>query len=232
MIIDTNFDFHTDSKGGDPDIYSPTLKKYHQILWNKKLSNGKLFEFNKKTGAYIYHKSELGEFFLGSDAITNSYKHHKSKQHLIKELEKDVEELFKAGSTIGAYIIFPNKKINGLQTINQVRGINKFIDDRFDLTLQCIKLFYEEKESPLYITLKAYESFFKLFETFQGYTNFFLLNDLVDDKYNIKFFLLFSNFNSKPIRSNKEQYLTYKNNALNFIKLRNQRIINYINSLK
>ena len=189
-------------------------------------------KFNKKTGAYIYHKSELGEFFLGSDAITNSYKHHKSKQHLIKELEKDVEELFKAGSTIGAYIIFPNKKINGLQTINQVRGINKFIDDRFDLTLQCIKLFYEEKESPLYITLKAYESFFKLFETFQGYTNFFLLNDLVDDKYNIKFFLLFSNFNSKPILSNKEQYLTYKNNALNFIKLRNQRIINYINSLK
>ena len=120
----------------------------------------------------------------------------------------------------------------GLQTINQVRGINKFIDDRFDLTLQCIKLFYEEKESPLYITLKAYESFFKLFETFQGYTNFFLLNDLVDDKYNIKFFLPFSNFNSKPILSNKEQYLTYKNNALNFIKLRNQRIINYINSLK
>ena len=81
-------------------------------------------------------------------------------------------------------------------------------------------------------TLKAYESFFKLFETFQGYTNFFLLNDLVDDKYNIKFFLPFSNFNSKPILSNKEQYLTYKNNALNFIKLRNQRIINYINSLK
>ena len=39
MIIDTNFDFHTDSKGGDPDIYSPTLKEYHKILWNKKLSN-------------------------------------------------------------------------------------------------------------------------------------------------------------------------------------------------
>lgn len=66
-----------------------------------------------------------------------------------------LKNFFKAGSTIGAYIIFPNKKINGLQTINQVRGINKFIDDRFDLTLQCIKLFYEEKESPLYITLKS-----------------------------------------------------------------------------
>ena len=34
--------------------------------------------------------------------------------------------------------------------INQVRGINKFIDDRFDLTLQN-QTFYEEKESPLYI---------------------------------------------------------------------------------
>ena len=128
MIIDTNFDFHSDSKGGDPDIYSPTLKKYHQILWNKPLPNGKLLELDKKTGAYIYHKSELGEFFLGSDAITNSYKHHKSKYWLTKGLEKDIEELYKAGATIGAYIIFPNKKINGMQTINQVRGINKFID--------------------------------------------------------------------------------------------------------
>ena len=110
MIIDTNFDFHSDSKGGDPDIYCPTLKKYHQILWNKPLPNGKLLELDKKKGAYIYHKSELGEFFLGSDAITNSYKHHKSKYWLTKGLEKDVEELYKAGATIGAYIIFPNKK--------------------------------------------------------------------------------------------------------------------------
>ena len=232
MIIDTNFDFHSDSKGGDPDIYCPTLKKYHQILWNKPLPNGKLLELDKKKRAYIYHKSELGEFFLGSDAITNSYKHHKSKYWLTKGLEKDIEELYKAGATIGAYIIFPNKKINGMQTINQVRGINKFIDDRFDLTLHCIKLYYENKESPLYITLKIYESFFKLFETFHGYINFFLLNDLVDDKYNIKFFLPFSNFKIKPILSNEEEYLTYKNNALTFIKLRNQRIINYFDSKK
>lgn len=231
MIVDTNFDFHTDSKGGDPDIYSPTLRKYHQVLWNKPLPNGKLLELNKKAGAYIYHKSELGEFFLGSDAITNSYKHHKSKYWLIKELEKDVEELYKAGATIGAYIIFPNKKINGFQTINQARGINKFIDDRFDLTLQCIKLFYEEKESPLYSTFKIYQSFFNLFETFQNYIDFFLLNDLVDDKYNIKFFLPFSNFETKPILSNKKEYLTYKNNALSFIKLRNQRIMNYFDNI-
>ena len=70
-IIDINFDFHTDSYGKDPDVYSPTLKRYHKILWSKPLPSGKLFSLrDDKVGIYLYHKSELGEFFLGSDAIS------------------------------------------------------------------------------------------------------------------------------------------------------------------
>jgi len=77
-----------------------------------------------KAGAYLYHKSELGEFFLGSDAITHSYKHHKRKQWLTQQIPKAVNEVYSAGSTIGAYIIFPNNQIEKKQTINGARGCN------------------------------------------------------------------------------------------------------------
>lgn len=69
----------SDARGGDPDSTSPTLKSYHKILWNKPLPNGKIFEFSdSQSGAYLYHNSELGEFFLGSDSITHSYKNQKN----------------------------------------------------------------------------------------------------------------------------------------------------------
>lgn len=229
-IVDINFDFHSDSKGGDPDIYSPTLKKYHQLLWSKELPSGKKINLTKKSGAYLHCEVDNVIFFLGSDAITNSYKHHKSKAWIIKEVESDAEELYKAGATIGAYTLFPNKKINGFQTINQVRGINRFIDDRFDLTLQCIKNFYQRIESPLYTALETYEEFFILFQTFENYIDFFLLNDLVDDNYNIKFFRPFVDFHTKPIFTNVDDYLRYKHEALNFINLRNKRIEKFVKS--
>ena len=37
MTIDTSFDFRRDSPKGDPDKYSPTLHRYHQLLWSKPL---------------------------------------------------------------------------------------------------------------------------------------------------------------------------------------------------
>jgi len=35
MIIDTTFNFYSDSNNSDPDSKSPTLRKYHKILWSK-----------------------------------------------------------------------------------------------------------------------------------------------------------------------------------------------------
>ncbi len=37
MIIDTNFNVYSDAKGIDPDNSSPTLKRYHKLLWSKQL---------------------------------------------------------------------------------------------------------------------------------------------------------------------------------------------------
>lgn len=230
-LIDTNFNFYSDSNGGDPDSRSPTLRKYHKILWSKPLPNGNPFELHdNKKGAYLYHKSELGEFFLGSDAITHSYKKHKRKKWLIEQIPTDVNELFNMGSTIGSYIIYPNNRIDGKHTINQARGVNSLIDDRFDLTLECIRRFYVGERSPLYDTLLRYENFFALFVDFIGYIHFFLLEDLIDENNKVKFYLPFDGFKTPPSFSDVSQYLLYKTKVVDFIKARNKRIENYLNS--
>ncbi len=81
MMIDVGFDFSIDARGGDPDSTSPTLRRYHKLLWNKLLPIGEMFELcDDVNNAYLYHSSDLGEYFLGSDAITHSYKNQKRKQ--------------------------------------------------------------------------------------------------------------------------------------------------------
>lgn len=224
--IDLNFDFRFDSHGKDPDVYSETLKKYHKILWNKPLPNGKIFNLrDDKVGTYLYHKSELGEFFLGSDAISHSYKHHKRKQWLTRQIPEAVNEVYSAGCTIGAYIIFPNNKIDNKQTINGARGCNGKIDDRFDLTLECIRRFYLGLASPLQDVISRYRDFFGLFRDFRGYVDFFLLQDLVTENYTeINFYLPFDNFISVPNFRNVDDYLFYQKKVIDFINKRNNKI--------
>jgi len=111
-------------------------------------------------------------------------------------------------------------------TINQARGINHLIADRFDLTLECIKLHYEKGVSPLSQVLERYKDFFELFQSFQGYVDFFLLNDLVDSEYKKISFLteIYEPFKTSPLPLNKDEYLEYRENAMNFIENRNVRI--------
>lgn len=228
-MIDIKYNVYSDANGGDPDGTSPTLRKYHKFLWSKSLPNGKTFNLDDtKSGAYLYHYSGIGEFFLGSDAITHSYKNHKRKKWLTDQIQEEVNELFHTGSTIGAYILFPNNRVNGRHTINQARGVNSLIDDRFDLTLECIRLFYLGQKSPLYDTFLRYKNFFHLFKDFEGYIKFFLLNDLVDENQKVRFYLPFDNFKSKPIFYEVSDYLIYKKGVIEFIKARNSRIEYYL----
>jgi len=195
------------------------------------LPNGKLLELSdNKNGVYLYHQSELGEFFFGSDAITHSYKNHKRKKWLTEQIPNEVKELFDTGSTIGGYIIFPSNRIDGKQTINQARGVNRLIDDRFDFTLECIRLFYAGKESPLYETLSRYELFFNLFDDFSGYIHFFFLEDLIYENNRIRFYLPFDDFKTRPSFSDINQYLLYKKRVVDFIESRNKRIDSFMNS--
>lgn len=51
---------------------------------------------------------------------------------------KEADELFHTGLTIGTNILFPNRRIDCMHTINQSRKVNSLIDDRFDLILERI----------------------------------------------------------------------------------------------
>lgn len=227
-MINTNINMYSDANGGDPDATSPTLRTYHKILWSKPLPSGDLFDLRiDKPGYYLYHNSALGEFSLGSDAITHSYRNQIKKKWLTTQIPKEVQELFDRGSTIGAYLIFPNNQVDRKHTINQARGILRLIDDRFDLTLECIRRFYISKPSPLEEALKRYTSFFQLFESFKDYIEFFLLNDLVDEHGDVKFYLPFDDFQSSPGFKDVEDYLVYKNRVESFIESRNRRIADY-----
>lgn len=225
-MIDLNFHFQTDSHGKDPDKHSPTLKKYHKILWSKTLPNGKQFLLrDDKPSSYLFHESELGQFYLGSDAISHSYRGHKRKRWLTQQVPEAVYQLYSAGSTIGAYIIFPNNRIDNKQTINGARGCNAKIDDRFDLTLECIRRFYLEIPSPLHDVLSRYRDFFGLFGDFRGYVDFFLLQDLVAEDYReVKFYLPFDDFVSAPAFHCVNDYLIYQERVIDFINKRKSRI--------
>ena len=176
MIIDTNFNFYSDTpKGKDPDSFSPTLRKYHKLLWSKSLPGNKIFTLNdNRSNSYLYHKSKLGEFHLSSDAITHTYSNVRRMSHIISQIpDKEIKDFYSLCSTIGAYIIFPSNRINNKMTINGSRGLNKYIKDRFDLTLECVRRYYLGEDSPLVETLDRYSDFFSLFVNFENYLSFF-----------------------------------------------------------
>ena len=241
-MINTKFHFRTEvPEGYDVDRYSPTLKKYHKILWSKSLPCGKKFDLLDGAKDWcLYHKSDLGEFCMSSDGIIHSYMkfgedHAVSYEkcwpgaEIVKQIGVDVFKDFRINDdTISSFIIFPGNKINGKHTVNQARGVNRKICDRFDLTLECIRLFYEDKPNPLYDTLQSHKNFFDLFKNFKGYVDFFLLQDLVDDNYKTKFFLEFDNFNRLPLPQNAKEYLDYRDNAFMFSNNRAKRIDEYM----
>ena len=118
------------------------------------------------------------------------------------------------------------EKVNRKMTINGSRGVNHRIQDRFDLTLECIRRYYFKETSPLFETFNRYSSFFSLFKNFKGYVDFFLLNDLINEKGNVKFYLPFDQFQTKPTFNDKTDYIIYKQNVINFVLARKERMKN------
>jgi len=228
--IDITYDVRTDSNGKDPDSHSKTLRNYHKLLWSKKLPNGKDFFLSDTTeGVYLHHNSDLGEYRLTSDAFVHSYRTWKRTQDLIKLIPiKELEYFNYIGYTIGGLILFPGNPINGLSTMNQERGCNKFINDRMDLTLECIKRYYNNETSPLFETIKRYDKFFQLFDNFKGYCEFFLLQDLTLENYSkINFFLPFNDFEYNVLPKDENEYFEYMKNSIDFLNKRNNRIAEY-----
>lgn len=227
MVIDTAFDFRTDTSGKDPDAYSPTLRQYHKLLWSKVLPSGRLFELDDTVrGVYLFHGSELGKFFLCSDSVIPTFTRWDSMRRITQLFTEEENEAFRTiGYTIGGMMVFPGNRLDGKQTINGARGFNRKIADRFDLTLECIRRHYLGERSPLGETLARYSDFFALFADFRGYVEFFMLQDLVtDDCCAVRFFMPFDDFNTSSVPRDGDAYKEYRHLSIELIKARNRRI--------
>jgi len=225
-MIDTNFDFQAEASGRDSDRYSPTLQEYHRILWSKPLPDGHMFRLTKISNNRLYHKSDLGEFFLSSDRAIATFSKWKRMEHIISLAPREQVDIFvRLSDTIGGIVIWPSNQINKRRTINQERGWNDKIADRLDLTIECIRLYYLGENSPLYETLNRYKDFFDMFGNFKGYIDFFLLQDAVSEDYSsVEIAVPFDNFRTSPIPDDVDEYFKYMEATSKFINKRNIRI--------
>ncbi len=162
-MIDVDFDFTEDSPGywegfwtrneglgyggSDPDNASPTMHKYHKLLWSKQLPNGELMDLKMGSGPYYL---TWKEFRFGSDSIIVGFRYVKYKYMMdqvrqkVGNFERYFEDLIRKSYTVGGTIIFPKHP----GSMNQCKGTNALISDRWDLTLECIRKFYIGEKSP------------------------------------------------------------------------------------
>ena len=181
VIIDTSFDFTTDAHGKDPDSYSITLQRYHQTLWSKELPCGEKMQLVCRGSGPYYLNWKQHDF--ASDAIIIGFRSHARYSNMIKKIRSEIPDWYDEfdktfdhrSYTIGGMTIFP-KHIN---SINQMKGF--LVCDRWDLTLECIRRYYNGEDSPLYKFLLADKFFFDLFVDFKGYVDYFFFHDFVTD---------------------------------------------------
>jgi hypothetical protein len=224
--IDVDFFVFDDTpQGNDPDGHSPTLRRYHQLLWSKPLPDGRPFELSagKAMSPYLVYESGTMRIVMGSDTIAT--RHRKKLGHLFNQLPDEVNESFlRRAYTICGFMLFPVSP----GSINQNRGTNPRIQDRWDLTLEAIRRFYDGGTSPLTSTIERYADFFELFESFRGYVDHFRLGGFVDEHGSVKFLLPLDDFGPQPLPSDLHTYMRYRLDSLAIFEARRNRIFETI----
>lgn len=234
LAFETTFDMRSDAGGRDPDTFSPTLHRYHMMLWSKPLPDGSPFRLESSTdGKYLVHRSGGEELRLASDAIIPTFIHYTATQPVISQVNDGVIRRYRYSKltyTIGAFVLWPAHKIDGKLTINSARGFNRKISDRFDLTLECIRRHYLGEQSPLAESFSRYSDFFALFGDFAQYTEFWLLQDLVDPDGAVRFFIPFDDFRTPALPRTPDDYVRYRERTTDFIHARNSRMMDWVRS--
>lgn len=240
-MIDVNFDFTTDSPGywdgfwnrneglgsggADPDIVSRTLQRYHQILWSRELPNGEFMDLKSSSDSFYYLTWK--NFRFASDAIIVGFRYQKYRYMIeqvfekVKDYKAYYENLIRRSYSIGGTIIFPKHQ----SSMNQNRGTNTFISDRWDLTLECIRRYYKGESSPLYKTILRDKAFFDLFVDFKGYVDFFFLQDCVSDDYSkVDIWCGDASFKESGLPKTLDDYFMFIEKEFEFMDKRNKRI--------
>lgn len=224
--LDVDFDVRSDTPPGkDPDSHSPTLRRYHQILWSKPLPDGDPFTLSTTHRyAYLHHESHRGRFVLTSDRITQGlrWRPAEAAEHFTAEQDEAYRAL---ANSVAGVMVWPGNRIERKMTINGARGFTRTIADRMDLTLECVRRHYRIGHSPLTETLARYSDFFDLFETFDGFVEFFYFQDLLSDTgEDVAFFTEFDDFRSSGKVTNPEAYPAFRRRNEQFLLARRERI--------
>ena len=220
--IDVDFNFFDDTPDGkDPDSHSPTLRRYHQLLWSKELPDGRPFnlESRKSLSPYLVYQSETQRFVLGSDTIAT--RHRKKLSSLFAATPSEETDAFLRRSyTICGFIVFPVSQ----GSINQRRGTHPRIQDRWDLTLESIRRYYDGGVSPLTEVLERDAEFFDLFGSFEGYVTHFHLDDFVFPDGTVRFLLPFADFAGPTLPTDVASYREYLQQSLALFTARRDRL--------
>ncbi len=253
MHLDPNYDFTKDIKGFrekhwaadpvkgkitgniDPDIYSGTLRRYQYLLNRRELPNGEFFDLKYHLDRYEDGRVKSyvpclvwNGIRFGNDSIIVSFRYSEKLFPLISEIvarpgfREWVDNFESKAYTIGGEILFPKNP-----SINSIRGRNPEIRDRFDLTLECIRAFYNREKKmenkgmqPLLDAVWANSMFFDCFEDFRGYVDFFFLQDCVDDDCMPIRYLQYT-----KLPRTLDDYDLFIEKELEFLKKRNRRIV-------
>lgn len=227
-----------------------------------KLPNRRRLELQPERGGLrdVTH----GEF-LSSDAAVPVWERWREVQGFHAEVQQRLQALGRGTVhdlgwrlyDMGGMILFSGLQVDRLWTINQAKGCTRArIADRLDLTLECIRLYYEfllhraEVEAPLpegYAlsnplgpVLHRYRSFFEMFRSFEGYVDFWMLNDLVvegDVRPQVAFML--PRVSSDPydftrevaLPADADAYCSYLLAADDFVDKRNRRMAQVVADL-
>jgi hypothetical protein len=207
---------------------SPTLQRYHQLLWSRPLPTGERFDLTPTPHVpyALLHQSDLGTFRLTSDSVLPTFTRRSSVQAIINQVPQSEVDFFNAITyTIGGMMLWPSNRVGGAWTINQARGCTPSIADRFDLTLECVRRHYEgDSAHPLAGPFARYRDFFQLFGDFAGFVDFWLLDDLVDVAGRVKLFLPSEDFSLPAVPQNLAEYLSFRDRTIEFVTARNHRI--------
>jgi hypothetical protein len=181
--IDPEFCFYDDPdlpEGEDADKWSPLLRKSHRQLWSKRLPTGEILDLTPDLT--VTSPGSIGGLRLSSDTIASTHRNYRRWHPQIGAFwdalpaadQRRYDRGFYRG---GAFIVFPRHR----RSMNTERGTRRQISDRFDLTLECIRLYYETitaiDRNPLGDVLLSDAAFFDLFgqgvQGFDSYVDFF-----------------------------------------------------------
>lgn len=215
--------------GSDADAWSPMLREAHRRLWSKQLGTGGDV-LNLTPDLIATNPPSIRGLELSSDTIANTHNRYRRRQVdvLWEALPAEDKQRYDRGFyKLGGFIVFPCHR----NSLNQQRGTRGRIDDRFDVTLECIRLYYDGVTSvdrnPLGDVLIGDAAFFDLFgqglQGFAHYVDFFHLSGLVADG-RIQWFDDFDGddrpFVESPLPKTGPAYVRYLENVLDFVDRR------------